>query len=148
MLVRDIMIAKVISIPEETSFAKIVHIMLDTRVSGLPVLDDNEKIVGIVSEKDLLHQLFPTQDEFYKDINYYKDYTNIELEASKIRDLRAKDIMTKDVITVSPDSHVLVACSLVAIHGIRRIPVVENEDLIGIVSTSRLYKHYLSSFFN
>ena len=146
MLVRELMTKKVYTVRESERFGTIVNLLIAKKISGVPVINKNNKLIGIISEKDLLHKLFPKEEDFYKDINYYKNFRKIELEASHLSDLTAQDIMTKKVITVRPDNHVLVACSLIAIHDIRRLPVVDNGRIVGIVTTNNLYKSYLSSF--
>ena len=148
MLVRDVMTKKVLTIAEEASFEQIVRLLLKKKISGVPVVNKKGKLVGIISEKDLLYQLFPSQKKFYKDIEYYKNFEKIELESAHIGKLTAKHIMTKKVVTVGPDEHVLVACSLMVINSIRRLPVVEDGRILGIVSTSNLYRNYLSHFFS
>lgn len=147
MLVKEVMASPVFTIPDDTPFSKIVKILLKRKVSGVSVVNKNKKLVGVISEKDLLYKLFPSEKEFYKNIEYYKNFKKIELEATKIKKLKAKNVMTKDVVTVSPEDHVLVACSLMVINNIRRLPVVDNGKLVGIVTTGLLYKNYLSSFF-
>ena len=146
MLVRELMTKKVYTVRESERFGTIVNLLIAKKISGVPVINKNNKLIGIISEKDLLHKLFPKEEDFYKDINYYKNFRKIELEASHLSDLTAQDIMTKKVITVRPDNHVLVACSLIAIHDIRRLPVIDNGRIVGIVKNNNLYKSYLSSF--
>lgn len=146
MLVRDLMIKPVFTIRETVTFEQIVKLLAKKKVSGISVINKKGKLIGVISEKDLLHCLFPSQKKFYKDIEYFRNFERIEHEAEGIMKLKAKKIMTKDVITVEPDRHVLVACSLMAIHNIRRLPVVEKGKLVGIVTMGSLYKNYLTSF--
>lgn len=146
MLVKEVMVKPVFTISEDTSFQEIVNILLKKKISGVSVVNKKGSLVGVISEKDLLYKLFPSQKEFYKNIEYYRNFEKIEFEATKIKKLKAKNIMTKEVITVEPENHVLVACSLMVAHNIRRLPVVKEGKLVGIVTTGRLYKNYLSSF--
>lgn len=147
MLVRDAMARPVFTISEDVSFERILKLLIKKQISGVTVVNKKGRLVGVISEKDLLHKLFPSEREFYKDLEYYKNFERIEHDGVKIKKLTARHIMTRNVITVEPDRHVLVACSLMAVHDIRRLPVVERGKLVGIVTMSTLYKNYLSSFF-
>jgi len=146
MLVRDVMSRPVYTVRDDASFKKVFLKLQNKKISGVTVINTKGKMVGVISEKDLLHRLFPREEDFYKDLDYYRNFERIEFEAAGISKLTARKLMTRKVITVGPDRHVLVACSLMAIHNIRRLPVVEKGKLLGIVTMSSLYKNYLSSF--
>ena len=146
MLVKDVMSKPVYTVREDASFKKVVKKLQNKKISGVTVINKSGKMVGVISEKDLLHKLFPKEQDFYKDLEYFKNFERIEHEARDITKLTAKKLMTKRVVTVEPDRHVLVACSLMAIHNIRRLPVVKKGKLLGIVTMSSLYKNYLGGF--
>jgi CBS domain-containing protein len=146
MLVKDVMSKPVYTVPEDASFEKIARKLQNKKISGVTVVNKKGKMVGMISEKDLIHKLFPKEEEFYKDLEYYKSFKRIEHEAKDISKLTAKKLMTKKVITVDPDRHILVACSLMTIHNIRRLPVVKKGKLLGIVTMSSLYKKYLFNY--
>ncbi|OGM33235.1 hypothetical protein A2803_00075 [Candidatus Woesebacteria bacterium RIFCSPHIGHO2_01_FULL_44_21] len=147
MLVRDVMFKRVFTVNDSADFQTIVKLLATKKISGITVVNKEGKLVGVISEKDLLYKLFPSEKKFYKNIEYYKNFERIEHEAENIGKLTAKHIMTKNVITIEPGRHVLVACSLMIINNIRRLPVVDHGKLVGIVTMGSLYKHYLSSFF-
>jgi len=127
MLVKDVMVKPVFTVSEGETFPQIVKLLARKQVSGVSVVNKKGRLVGVISEKDLLHKLFPSEREFYKNLEYYKNFERIEHEAEKIKKLTAKKIMTKNVVTIEPDRHVLVACSLMSIHNIRRLPVVHGD---------------------
>jgi CBS domain-containing protein len=137
------MTTKVLTVRKDTSYKDIVSLLIRKRISGVPVIDHQRKVIGIISEKDLLYVLFPSQEEFYKDVNYYMDQDAVEKEAIKVKKLVARDFMSKNVISVKPGDHVLTACSLLITKNIRRLPVIENGELVGIVTSNSLYKDFL-----
>lgn|SRR3989338_186028 len=144
MLVHQVMTTNLHCVSPTSLFEEILNILVQNKISGVPVVNGNNKFVGIISEKDLLLNLFPSPQEFYHDYHYYFNHEHIEQEAVKISHLTAQDLMTTDVITVSPLDHCLKACALLIIHRIRRLPVVEgNNKLVGIVTTNNLYRNYL-----
>jgi CBS domain-containing protein len=143
MQVAEVMTSKMHTVFSHASFAEILELLVSKHISGVPVVDKRRRLVGIISEKDLLSHLFPTIEEFYHDIHYYWNHQHIESEAGKITKLTAKELMNPRVVTVSPEDHVLRACALLLIHRIRRLPVVRERQLVGIVTTNNLYKNYL-----
>ncbi len=146
MLVREVMTRKVYTVSATESFSNIVKLLVKRKISGVPVVNKKGKVIGIISEKDLFFKLFPSQKKFYKDIKFYMNFENIENDAQAIKKLKAKDFMSKEVISVSPDDHILKACSLSGLHNIRRLPVIEKGKLVGIVTTNNIYKNFLASF--
>lgn len=145
MKVSDVMTRKLFLISEDLKFFDIVKFLVRHKISGAPVVDKNKNLVGLISEKDLLYKLFPSQKQFYKDIEYYFNHERLLEDAKKVLKMTARDIMRKEVIFISPDDNVLTACSLLLIHNIRRLVVVEKGKLVGIVTTNNLYKNFLLS---
>jgi CBS domain-containing protein len=143
MLVRNVMKTEVLTVKKNTPYTELVSFLIKKRISGVPVVDSHKKVVGIISEKDLLYQLFPSQEEFYQDLSYYMDQEIEEKDAIKVKRLVAADFMTKKVISVKPNDHILTACSLLITNNIRRLPVIEKGKLVGIVTSSSLYKDFL-----
>ena len=143
MLVRDIMASKVITVSPGSTVSEILKIFQKHKIGGAPVVSKSGKILGFVSEKDVLFRLFPSEEEFYKDVDYYFAKTNHEENLKAIRNLKAKNIMTRHVICVKPYDDVLSACSKLLLRHIRRLPVVDKGKLVGIVSTDRVFVNYL-----
>ncbi|NTV30764.1 CBS domain-containing protein [candidate division WWE3 bacterium] len=144
MRVVDVMTDEVITVRETTPFKQIVNILIQNKISGVPVVDDTDSLVGIISEKDLLLRLFPEHEDFYKTFKEYYDAELIRKEVGKLSRFVAQDLMTNKVITVQKDEPVLGACALMLVHNIRRLPVVEENHVIGIVTTNDLYKKCLT----
>lgn len=147
MLVSSVMTRKVTTVLPSKSFHDLIKILVKRKISGVPVVGKNGKLVGIISEKDLFFRIFPSQSNFYQNPEYLMNFDNVEHDAHGIEKLKAKDIMTKKVITISEEDHVLKACSLFIMHGIRRLPVVKKGKVIGIVTTNDIYKKYLTNVF-
>ncbi|MCA9397525.1 CBS domain-containing protein [candidate division WWE3 bacterium] len=133
------------TIDPEATFEEILNLLIEHRISGTPVVDSDKKLIGIISEKDLLEYLFPSESEYYSDVRYWKDPHHLESEAKRVVTMKAKDLLTTDVITVRPKTKVMTACSLLLVHNIRRLPVVDEGTLVGIVTSNDLYKNFLKT---
>ncbi|NLK20682.1 MAG: CBS domain-containing protein [Epulopiscium sp.] len=117
MKVRDIMTQNIFSVDEEESVLKASQIMRDTNVGSVPVRD-GEEIVGIITDRDIV--------------------IRNAAEGQDVRDTICREIMSKDVITCSPDMDINEAVDLMAQNQIRRIPVIEDNKIVGMVSLGDL----------
>jgi CBS-domain-containing membrane protein len=142
MNVRDVMTTRVAAVRENTPFKEIVRVLVEWRVSAVPVLDENDRLAGIVSEADLL-----TKEE-------YQNHTGAGLLAGRReRTVRAKatgdtagQLMTISAITVRPETSVVEAARIMDKHAVKRLPVLDADGaLVGIVSRADLLKVFLRS---
>ncbi len=139
--VRNVMTHEVITIGEQAPFTEMVRRMAVHKVSALPVLSDDGRLVGIVSEADLLHK------EEYQDQEDAWHWLETRRERSaraKASARRAAEVMSAPVVTIDPDATVAEAARRLARHGIKRLPVVNQDGrLVGIVSRADLLRLYL-----
>ena len=143
MIVSEIMTTGVKTAKAETSVKEIANTMCFNNISGLPIVDDNNKIIGIVSEKDLLKRMFPDMAAIAAEGR--PNFEDMEKGYSDTLDLIADDIMTKKVSSVTPDMPIMKAASMMCVNNIRRIPVTENDVLVGIVSIGDVHKAIFQS---
>lgn len=113
MKIKDIMTNNVVSVKLETPVTEITKIIKDNNVGSVPVCD-GQRVVGIVTDRDIVLRGIAMD----KDINT----------------LKAKDVMTAKVTTVDSNSDVNSASNIMAEKQIRRLPVVDGNNLVGIVS--------------
>ncbi|PKG42440.1 CBS domain-containing protein [Psychroflexus sp. MES1-P1E] len=115
--VRDCMSQNMILFNKAQSIIEVVEILIKFRVSGGPVVDDQKRVIGIISEGDCVKQISESR------------YYNMPME-----DVSVEKYMSKDVNTISPDVSLFDAANLFLKSKRRRFPVVENDRIIGIVS--------------
>lgn len=139
MLVADIMVTDVKTARVDTPISEIATQMCLNGFSGMPVVDDDRKIVGIISEKDILHHMFPDVGELLAN-GTPPDYEAMENDYHGVIGLKAADLMTRDVATVEPRIPVLKAAAMMWLRQFRRIPVAENGRLVGIISMGDVHK--------
>ena len=115
-IIRDLALFEVVNM-DVSHIQEAIDIIIEKRISGAPVLDDNGKLVGMLSEKDCLRIIVD------------QAYHNLPIESKKV-----SDYMTAEVKTVSPEHDVVSAANLFLHTPIRRMPVVENGVLKGQIS--------------
>jgi CBS-domain-containing membrane protein len=137
------MTREVITVDKQASFKEIAATMADRRVSALPVLDEEGRVSGIVSEADLLlKEEFP---EGPAGGRLFQGRRQRE-ERTKAAGDTAVELMTAPAVTVGPDASIAEAARLLHRHGIKRLPVVDPAGpLLGIVSRADLLKVFLRS---
>ncbi len=139
MYIKDIMTKEVVTVREEDTVEKCANLLIIHGLSGLPVIDENGKIKGIVTEGDLIRRASrikgPAALEVLGGIFYLESPTKFVDDLKKSMGNLAKDIMSKEVITVSPEKTIEDAATILVQRKIKRLPVVDKEgNLIGIVS--------------
>jgi CBS domain-containing protein len=137
------MTQEVVTVDEQAPFKEVAKLLTDRRVSALPVLDGKGRVVGIVSEADLLlKEEFP---EGPPDARLLQSRHRRETRA-KAAGGTAAELMTSPAVTIGPDASVPEAARLLHRHGIKRLPVLDpSGPLLGIVSRGDLLKVFLRS---
>jgi CBS domain-containing protein len=146
MRAMDVMTTNVITVEPDTSVQELATLLSERGISGVPVVDNKDtRLVGIVSEGDLLHRAETgterrTQrrrsrwlDTFASDQEAARDYV-------KAHGRTVREIMTRDVITVSDTTELADIATLLETRRIRRVPVVRDGKLVGIVSRANLVR--------
>ena len=139
MQVKDIMSSDVKTCQSGASIKEIATIMCFNKISGLPVVDEDDNVVGIISEKDVLFSLFPDMHEVMAS-GAKADFEDMEKDYSSVLTKTVDDLMTHSVASVSPDMPILRAASMMWVRKIRRIPVIENNKVVGIISMGDVHK--------
>ena len=145
MLVKEVMTKKVISLKENDSIEKVLKLFTKHNISGAPVIDKNNKVVGIVSESDItkIIDAYSPTIRFDKGNMYEVLLAAIkgknEFEAIKksinSNKIKVKEFMNTPVITITADKNLIKAARLMEHYHLNRIPVVNKSGkLIGIIS--------------
>ena len=150
MKVKDAMNIDVITCKPDDPISTLVDLFKNNHISGMPVVE-NEKVVGIVSETDLL-KLFKTPD-FSVDMLLPSPFEIIEMPIRSVirfeefkkalEDIHMKpvrDIMKKKIYSISPDSSLEDASNMMVKHRVNRLPVIEKGKLVGILVRSDIIR--------
>lgn len=139
MLVSEIMTRNLKTVTPDTPMASVVADMCLYRISGMPVVEGDHRLVGFVAEKDVLHHLFPSLEDSMNIFNVV-DFEAMEGQYKTMMGLKVADLMTRKAITVSPDMPILKATSVMVRHRFRRIPVADGDRLVGMLSLGDVHK--------
>ena len=145
MLAKDIMTREVITVSPHTLLEEVIKILAEKKISGLPVVNQEKKVIGVVSEGDLLVKSknlhFPTYLQFLAGVFYLESLKKFEEEIKKAIGIRVEDVMSKEVVSASPDTPVGDLATLMVERRINRIPIINNNgELIGIVTRADIIK--------
>jgi CBS domain-containing protein len=135
------MTRKLITASPETTFQEAVRLLEDNRISGLPVIDSDGKLVGIVSEADLLNKAEKREPDAY-----VLESRRHRLDRSRASALDVASAMSRNIVSVHADSPIALAAREMHARGFKRLPVVDSEGrLVGIVSRGDVLKVFLRS---
>lgn len=142
--VREVMTENVVSAREDTPFKELVRMMAQRQVSGVPIVDGNSRLLGIATEADLLRAGEHEEPPRSLVLEWFIDRKRLEEIEWLGEDIRARDIMTRDVFTVTPDTSVHEAAQTLLRAEVKRLPVVDEEGkVVGIVSRRDLLRPFL-----
>jgi CBS-domain-containing membrane protein len=133
------MVSDVITVKPDDTVQEVAGLLLVNRISAVPVVDDSGKIVGIVSEGDLLRRgENSTEHERPWWLKLLMGRELLAAEFIKEYGREVADVMTREVISAEPDTPVADIATLLERHRIKRVPIVQNGKIVGIVSRANL----------
>ena len=146
MKAADVMVSNVITVGPEACLRDVAHILLTNRISAVPVVGADGKILGIVSEGDLMRRAEAGTGRHRP--WWLAMLTGREVLASEyVREHSRKvtDVMTRKVVTAAPETPLHDIATLLEKNGIKRVPIVENDKVVGIVSRANLLQALASA---
>ncbi len=139
MRAKDVMTANVVTVSQDTDIRTVARRLIERRISAVPVVDRDGRVVGIVSEGDLMRR---AESGTERHPSWWLEL--IAMPEDKAHDyvkshgLTAKDVMTREVITVAEDAPLAEVATLLERNRIKRVPVVRDGKIVGIVSRANL----------
>jgi CBS domain-containing protein len=145
----DIMTLNPITVSPDTEIIKAAELLLQKRINGLPVVDNAGKLVGIICQSDLIAQQkkipLPSFFTFLDGFITTTSYKQVEKQAEKIAASVVSQAMTRNPVTVNPDTTIETIAALMVDNGFHTLPVVENNTLIGIVGKEDILKTLITN---
>jgi CBS domain-containing protein len=139
------MVSKVITIQKDASVEELSALLIDNKISGVPVVDKKGKLMGVATEGDLiikdsdLH--FPRYFKLLDSIIYLESLNKFKKNLKKYLGTKVEDVMTTDIRTVKEDTPVSEAANLMIKYNINRLPVMDEKDnMVGIVTRADIVR--------
>lgn len=130
--VKDIMTKEVVCVREEAEIKEAARLLSENRISGMPVIDNEGKVIGVISEADILVSSGIKRESKISDI---LRHLSGEIVASDKRGEKVGEIMTSPAITIGPEEDIRDAGRIMEEKGIKRLPVIDREGkIIGVIS--------------
>ncbi len=135
---RDIMTTEVVSVSVDTSLKDLAQKFIETRYSNMPVLDASGKLVGVISETDLIEYQrplhIPTVMTLFDGVFALGSEKKFKEEVDRVTATTVGDLYSKNPVTCGPDTPVNELAGLMSKHKVHLLPVVENKQMIGVVA--------------
>jgi CBS domain-containing protein len=120
--IRDIMSCDVFYLRDTASIDDLIDELKEKNVGGFPIVNSDRKVVGIVEEKDLVREI-----------------------AGAVTGQKVSDVMKADPIIIPPGTTIKDTCRFMIVNGIRRLPVVQEDELVGLITTTDILRHFASN---
>jgi CBS domain-containing protein len=144
----DIMTTEVMTVKEETPLKELAEIFYKNRINGVPVVDDEGLLIGIICESDLIRKdkklHIPTVVALFDAVFYLESSKNIEKEIKQISATTVSDLFTREVVTVDEKTPIDEIATIMTQKKIYTIPVMDGERLVGIVGKGDVIRTFIS----
>ena len=135
MKVKEIMTKDVTRVSPEMNAQEALKLLQKMQISGLPVIDDQNKLVGMFTEKEALSAILPSYIEKVGRFVYQEDSKAVKQKVATFRNMKVKDLMRRQVVTVDEDTNLCEVAHIMLTQKVRRIPILNKENIVvGIVS--------------
>jgi len=148
--IKEIMTKEVITAVPTDSIKEVVERLSENKISGLPVIDENSNLIGMISEKDILAALkkesrtlslvFPSSHALGMTFEESSDYKAIKESMKQVQNIKIEKIMNKKVVTAEPNNSIAEVSNIMVTNNVNRIPVIKKDKLIGIVTRGDIIK--------
>jgi len=137
LTVKDIMTTDLITVTPDMDIAQAAKILLGNRINGAPVVDKDGRLLGILCQSDLISQQkklpIPTLFTFLDGVIQLPSMKQLEKQVSKIAAISVAEAMTPKPVTVTPDTRIETVAALMVDNNFHTLPVVQDDDLVGII---------------
>ena len=144
MLAKDIMTTEVVTVQPDNTVEEVIKLLLDNRISGIPVVNEDQEVLGMVTEADLMVRTqklhVPSFIQILGGVIYLDDPAEFKEELKKSVAVKVADMMTEFPMTVEEDTTVEDIATIMSDEGVNRVPVVKDGKLIGIISRADIIR--------
>ncbi|MDZ7642258.1 MAG: CBS domain-containing protein [Desulfurivibrio sp.] len=141
---REIMSREIVSVPPEMPVEELASLLWEKRISGAPVVDGDGRLVGVVTESDLIDQAkkfhIPTAITILEAVIFLDRGKKVEQEVSKMAGSRVKDICASEPVTVNPETPLDEVATIMAEKHLHTLPVLEEGKVVGVIGKTDIIR--------
>ena len=141
---QDIMQKDVVTIGPDATIRELAELMADNKISGVPVVDADGRLLGVVTEGDVILQdtdlHFPHYVQIFESVIYLESVRKFEERFKKTFGAKVSDVMSTEVVTVEPSASAREVATLMADREVNRVPVVAEGRVVGIITRGDLVR--------
>ncbi|MCD6105237.1 MAG: CBS domain-containing protein [Thermosipho sp. (in: Bacteria)] len=139
MKVKDFYIRDITAVLEDEAISRVLKILSRQEVSGIPVINEDYKVVGFISENDIIRASLPSYFALLQSASFIPDLNQFVRNLKKISKKPVSEVMTKPAIVIKESTPLLHAADLMIRHNLKILPVVDDEEkLIGILTRMKI----------
>lgn len=146
MKVKEIMATAPTTLKYTLTVIEASKVLDKQHLNGAPVVDDNNKVIGVITKADLFKAILPRYPDIHDDERYLMDFDYIEERLDKLQRINIGDIMAAPPLTVEPDTPLIRAGSIMLLRRVKQLPVMDGEKLVGIVSFTDILKAFIKKY--
>lgn len=143
MRVKEIMTKSVFTITKDASVKECADLLEKHDVNGMPVME-NDRVVGLITKADIFKSILPRYPEIFENEGYLMNFERIEERVNKASKSKIKDLMSTPPVSLNQNTSLVKAGSIMILKGIKQIPIVDNDKLVGIVTLSDICRALLA----
>ncbi|MBN2395298.1 MAG: CBS domain-containing protein [Candidatus Atribacteria bacterium] len=143
--VKDIMLRNTASVLPECNLEEVIKIMALQRMNGIPVVDENQKVVGFISNHDIIKALLPNYLGIINSNTFITEFIHLSKKLREYANHKVEEFMKRDIKTVNEDDNEVMAADMLIRYRIHHLPVIRNGYLVGIVTMKDLLKAMLEN---
>ena len=144
----DIMTTDVITVTKDTNLQDLARIFYENHINGVPVVDDDGRLIGIICESDLIRKNkklhIPTVVTIFDAVFYLESPKKIEKEIARINATKVEELYTKEVFTVDEKTEIDEIATFMTQKKVYTIPVVDGDRLVGVIGKADLIRTLVS----
>ncbi|MBO8139346.1 MAG: CBS domain-containing protein [Thermosipho sp. (in: Bacteria)] len=139
MKVKDFYIRDITAVLEDEAISRVLKILSRQEVSGIPVINEDYKVVGFISENDIIRASLPSYFALLQSASFIPDLNQFVRNLKKISKKPVSEVMTKPAIVIKESTPLLHAADLMIRHNLKILPVVDDEEkLLGILTRMKI----------
>ena len=134
MRVHEVMSTGIVTASRTDTVRSVVIKMMNRNCGAIPIVESDGRLVGMVTLRDVLLPLYPNYGDYIHDSVHSRDFVEMEAGYPEVLGKKVEEIMTPNPLTVGPYDPILEAASYMGLKNFRRIPVVDAQKLVGMLS--------------